>query len=314
MSELNQYKTEFLKYLEEKGRKKETLKNYELYLDRFIQEINCSNISQIKTKRIKEFKKWLTNYRDKYGEKIAPNTKNYHLIALRSFLRFLKQDHDQVLDPKKIELIETPQRKINIVKQSDIERLINSPVTKNSGQNKDKNSLRDRAIIEFFLSLGITVSELTSLKKSHINLNRNEINLDRTNISTLPLANPTIKWVQKYLDSRSDNNSFLFISHDNRTKERNKDKPLSDRSIQRLVKKHKRAAGIPYEVTPTILRNTCIVNLADQIKIEQVNYLADHESITATKMYKIAAEEKLKDKQKFYYNYFKEVIKRLTKQ
>lgn len=314
MSKLTQYKTEFLKYLEEKGRKEETLKNYDLYLDRFIQEINCTNINQINTKKVKEFKTWLANYKDKHGEKIAPNTKNYHLIALRSFFRFLNKNYKQVLDPKKVELIETPQRKINIVKQSDIERLINSPAANNSSQNKDKNSLRDKAIIELFLSVGLTVSKLTNLRKNHINLNKKKIDLARTNLTTAPLANSTIKWVRKYLDLRSDNNNFLFTSHDNRTKEKNKNKPLSDRSVQRLVKKHKRRAGIPYEVTPTILRNTCIVNLANEINIEKVNYLADHKSITATKMYKIAGEEKLTEKQNFYSNYFEDVVKRLTKQ
>ena len=95
-------------------------------------------------------------------------------------------------------------------------------------------------------------------------------------------------WVRKYLDVRSDVNPYLFVSHDKRTGHTTAqdDRPLTPRSVQRIVQKYARAAGITKPVTPHTLRHSYATDLLQNgADIRSVQSMLGHSSITTTQIY-----------------------------
>ena len=103
-------KRRFLEYLEiEKGRSLKTVENYDRYLKTFIDFAKIKNVEEITEDLIRQFNLWLN--RKQSGKKVnnspeylKKRTKNYYLIALRSFLKYLVKIDVKSLTPEKIEL------------------------------------------------------------------------------------------------------------------------------------------------------------------------------------------------------------------
>ena len=173
-------------------------------------------------------------------------------------------------------------RQIYFLGTRDIERLLEQPLNINpkfsakggSASGREiRNSkeghiiiLRDKALLELLCSTGLRVSELVNLKIVDVNLKRDEFIVREKSgkARTVPLLNQARYWLAKYLAARVDMSSFLFVRHDRAAQElgiknhelRNSLKPLTPRSVQRLVEKYTRAAGIMENVTPKIVRHS----------------------------------------------------------
>jgi site-specific recombinase XerD len=112
-------------------------------------------------------------------------------------------------------------------------------------------------------------------------------------------------WLQKYLEKRTDPNPYLFVSHDKRTtkirrlkdqKITSEDQPLTPRSIQRLIQKYARAAGITKPVTPHTLRHSFATDLLQNgADIRSVQTMLGHSSITTTQIYTHITDKELKN-------------------
>ncbi|MEI7477912.1 MAG: hypothetical protein WCJ81_05470 [bacterium] len=78
------------------------------------------------------------------GRKLSKKTINYHVVAIRSFLKFcLKHDLD-VLSPDKLELGKIPPRTVNFLEDEEIDRLLSMPVMY---EKKKLKRARDEAIL-----------------------------------------------------------------------------------------------------------------------------------------------------------------------
>ncbi len=170
--------TEFLEHLEiEKNRSDKTIRNYDFYISRFLgwygKEKNAKTITG---DVIRSYRLWLNRLQDVHGEALKKNTQNYHLIALRSFLKYLAKRDIISLPAEKIELMKMPDREVSFLEGSDLDRLLEAPL-KGIGTAKlspeDKKvagtvliKLRDKAILELLFSSGLRVSELVKLKKA----------------------------------------------------------------------------------------------------------------------------------------------------
>ena len=103
---LTKYRREFLEHLEiEKNRSQQTIRNYEFYLGRFITWFGDKPPSLITAEKIREYRLWLNRLIDVHGDPLKKNTQNYHLIALRSFLKYLAKRDVAGLAPEKIDLM-----------------------------------------------------------------------------------------------------------------------------------------------------------------------------------------------------------------
>lgn len=304
--------TDFLEYLEiEKNRSQTTIRNYAFYLNRFLEWSKIDSSQRITLPLVKKYRLFLNRLTDeKTGEPIKKNTQNYHVIALRSFLKYLAKQDIKTLAPEKIELAKQPERQIDFLEGSDLEKILEAPLLLEKN-DKTKNKiihLRDKACLELLFSTGMRVSEIAKLKIEEINLKKDEFSVrgKGSKIRVVFLSNQAKYWLQQYLAKRTDMSPFLFIAHDRASTGRDKKdeaKPLTSRSIERLVKKYAKVAGITKKITPHTLRHSFATDLlSNGADIRAVQAMLGHSSITTTQIYTHVTDKHLKDIYKKHHN------------
>jgi len=303
---LSTYLIEFLEYLEiERNRSNKTLRNYDFYLKRFINWLGSNKKPEaIDAEKVRQYRLWLNRLVDTHNEPLKKNTENYHLIALRSFLKYLAKRDVMTMAPEKIELMKMPDREVSFLEGSDLDRLLAAPLKFENDSILIK--YRDKAILEMLFSTGLRVSELANLKKDNVNLSREEFTVvGKGRKSRVVFLSEQAKYyLKKYLEVRKDLNPFLFISHDLKSKKEKNDKiqPLTPRSIERLVQKYARAAGITKPVTPHTLRHSYATDLLQNgADIRSVQTMLGHSSITTTQIYTHITDKELKNIYKKYH-------------
>lgn len=293
---------EFLDYLEiEKNRSPHTRANYDFYLRRFLEFTGDMPPTDITGDKIRAYRLHLNRLTDPKGELLKKNTQNYHLIALRSFLKYLAKRDIESLAPEKIELGKMPERQVAFLESDDLERLLAAPMSGADGKDPITH-IRDKAILELLFSTGLRVSELCSLKRDEVNLKRDEFTVrgKGSKLRVVFLSADAGKWLMKYLEARSDVTPYLFVRHDRAS---NGDPgPLTPRSVQRLVDHYSRAAGITQNITPHTMRHSYATDLLrNGADIRSVQSMLGHSSITTTQIYTHITNQQLREVHKAFH-------------
>ena len=302
--DLKQLKQEFLEYLEiEKGRSLKTVENYNRYLERFLNYSQITEAKEITDEIVRSYRLWLNR---QYVTKkhvsritISKKTQNYHLIALRMFLKYLVRRDITSLSPDRIELAKVPERSIDMISEEELERLLAVP----SGE--DIKNLRDKAILELLFSTGLRVSELCSLSR-YIDLQKDEFSIrGKGDKIRVVFFSPEAKnAVKKYLDARGDLDEALFINLSTINKAENADKShrLTSRSIERIVKYYAIEAGISKKVTPHVIRHSFATDLLQNgADIRSVQAMLGHADISTTQVYTHVTDKHLKEIHKTFH-------------
>ena len=297
---------DFLEYmLIEKSLSQLTILEYKHYLSRFIAWLEENSLplspSSINLETVRRFRIYLASFRARNGRQLNKNTQTYHIVALRSFLRYLGVKRDiPVLNPEKIDLPKAIPRMVNFLNNEQLTRLLASP------EISDDAGLRDRTILETLFSTGLRVSELVKLNHDQINLDRKEFGVrgKGNKIRVVFLSDSAADWIKRYLDVRKDSYSPLFIRYGGR---RTDDKAgekmrLTARSVERIVKKYSKKAGLPIDAHPHTLRHSFATDLliagAD---IRSVQEMLGHESIRTTQIYTHVTNKHLKEVYRKYH-------------
>src|SRR4030042_835386 len=239
MESLKSLISDFLEYLViERSRSPLTIRQYKHYLSRF-HSWAAENNPLLKPKNInqelvRQYRLYLARLHNQNGMPLKRITQTYHIIALRAFLRYLLVQRDtRTLSPDKIELPKQSTRSVSFLNSEQLERLLNSPKISN------KIGLRDKAILEMLFSTGLRVSELTSLNRDHMDLERREFSVrgkgDKHREAFL--SDTAAHWLERYLQTRQDQFKPLFIRYSGTT-DNKKDggkMRLTARSFQRIV-------------------------------------------------------------------------------
>ena len=322
-TELDQYLRRFLEHLEiEKNRSPLTLRNYSFYLGRFIEWLGRQGIKEpgkITSEHVRQYRLWLNRLTDASGELLKRNTQNYHLIAVRAWFKYLAKNDVEVLAPEKIELARQPDRHVEFLETDELERLLAAPLENpkrkiQSAKHPSRvpgasyqapvTALRDKAILELLFSTGLRVSELAKLKIDDVNLERDDFSVrgKGSKIRVVFLSDAARKWLGEYRKKRHDQSEYLFVGHHKKKKSEKEDKPLTPRSIQRIVEHYARAAGITKAITPHTLRHTFATDLLrNGADLRSVQSLLGHSSITTTQVYTHITDEHLKDVHKAFH-------------
>ena len=292
---------EFLQSLElEKNASERTIRNYRFYLKRFVDWMNVKHPLEITSDKIKQFRLRLNRMENPRGGPLKKSTQNYHLIALRAFLKFLARNDIQTLAPEKITLAKQDERQVSVLEPDELDRFLNAPIK----EKMDVSRIRDKAILETLFSTGLRVSELASLKRVDINLKKDEhtVRGKGRKLRLVFISGQARKWIAEYLAKRHDEDPSLFVRHDRasdlgKNDEKDKSAPaLTARSIQRLVQHYAATAGITKRITPHTLRHTYATDLlANGADIRSVQAMLGHASITTTQIYTHITNRQLKD-------------------
>lgn len=300
--QLSAHIADFLEYLElERNVSKRTLSNYQHYLERFLNFAGDITPDKIDLALIRKFRLYLTRYIDpNSNNNLKRKTQNYFLIALRAFLRYLARQDIASLSAEKIELGENEASPLKVLDNEGLERLLNAPDTSN------ESGIRDRTILEMLFSTGLRVSELAALNIDNINLKRGEFGIvGKGNKERVVFISDSAKeWVQRSIDSRKDDFKPLFIRFQGRIEieDFGEKMRLTPRSIERIVEKYVKLAGIPIKATPHTLRHSfatdLLINGAD---IRSVQEMLGHSSISTTQIYTHITNQQLKDVHKSFH-------------
>ncbi len=295
--------TDYVEHLEiERGRSRKTAENYQRYLIRFLEiagEISGKNYelkpSDIDQELLRKFRLALNREEDSRGENLKIITQSYHLIALRGFLKYLAKRGIKSLDPSLVELPRVTREQVTFLHYDEVERLLEAIDT------TTENGLRDRAIIELLFSGGLRVSELVKLNRDSINLERREFIVRGKGSKDRPvfISPAAADWVAEYLNSRSDTLSPLFLNNSSNTGLADTSgnyRRLSARSVERIVQKYARMAGITKHVSPHTLRHSFATDLLmNGADIRSVQTMLGHADISTTQIYTHVTDSHLKE-------------------
>ncbi len=311
MATVNDLVNDFLEYCEiEKNQSELTIRNYDHYLGRFLEFAEQGRSREIRPEQInaelvRKYRLYLNRLNTELGGNLAKITQNYHIIALRAFLKYLAKRDIKSLSAEKVELGTSERRQIEFLEISEVDDLLSAPEKYPS--KKEIITLRDSAILETLFSTGLRISELVSLGRDQINLERGEFTVrgkggkDRV----VFLSDNASKKIKTYLSKREDNAKPLFI-HFSGIKDRLDDGEymrLTPRSIQRMVARYAKLVGITKKVTPHMLRHSfatdLLINGAD---IRSVQAMLGHSSITTTQIYTHVTNKQLRDIHRSFHN------------
>ncbi|HUC95843.1 MAG TPA: site-specific tyrosine recombinase/integron integrase [Candidatus Saccharimonadia bacterium] len=287
-------KEDFLEYLEiEQNRSQKTIANYDHYLIRLLDFAGDIDIKDVTPDLIRKYRLWLNRLGTNSSDELQKSTQNYHLIALRSFLKYCAKRDLKTMPAEKIDLARVVRKQVTFLTPEEINSMLNKiDISKIGG-------LRDRAILELLFSGGLRVSELVGLNKDHINLKRLEFMVRGKGQKDRPIfiSGEAAEWINKYLERRTDNDSALFVRYSGK---KSVDRSgnylrLTQRSVQRMVSKTALLAGITKHVSPHTMRHSFATDLLmNGADIRSVQSLLGHSNISTTQVYTHVTDAHLK--------------------
>jgi site-specific recombinase XerD len=287
-------KTDFLEYLEiEQNRSQKTISNYDHYLTRLVDFAGDIEVSDIDPELIRKWRLWLNRLGTNVSDELQKTTQNYHLIALRSFLKFCSKRNISAIAADKVELARTVRKQVTFLNEEELERMFDQP------KLDTLPGMRDRAILELLFSSGLRVSELVGLDRDHINLKRREFMVRGKGQKDRPIfiSTDAAEWIERYLKDRKDTAKPLFVRYSGTKKVdlTGNYHRLTARSVQRLVARYALLAGITKHVSPHTLRHSFATDLLmNGADLRSVQAMLGHSNISTTQIYTHVTDPHLK--------------------
>ena len=231
------------------------------------------------------------------NEPLQKSTQNFYLIALRALLNYFADRNIASLPSEKIKLAkQTKEKTVHFLNLEQIEKLILAP------DIKSNIGLRDRAILETLFSAGFRVSELVALNRDQLKINENSKFFELMIIGkgnkprTVYFSQRCLHWLNNYLKSRKDIDPSLFINYKPGIEKTNKSRRLTSRSVENVVKKYTKMAGLPVMTSPHTLRHSYATDLLTQgVDLRLVQEFLGHRNIITTQIYTHVTNKKLRD-------------------
>ncbi|MFA6393254.1 MAG: tyrosine-type recombinase/integrase [Patescibacteria group bacterium] len=300
--------TGFLEYCEvEKGLSPKTVENYSRFLKKFTFWLNGCGLKNLRPgelsdKVIWDYRLYLSRAKDsRTSQNLKKTTQNYYLVALRALLDYFSIKDIKSLAPNKIRLpkLTDKDKVIKFLSISQVEDLLSQP------DINTEAGLRDRAMLEILFSTGFRVSELVSLNINQFNIPVIEKHLKNGKSFELNIIGKggrarvvyfsprALHWLAKYYNKRKDNEKPLFINYRSPAIAGAR---LSIRSVDRIIAKYVKTAGLPISATPHSLRHSFATDLLNQgAGLRDIQELLGHKNISTTQIYTHITNKKLRE-------------------
>lgn len=278
---------EFLSYLAvERRLSLNTVEAYGPDIRRFQTEQGCRDLEELREMKRQDIVTHLSFLKD---QGLSPASLSRHLVALRSFFRFLIAEGRLEADPtENVEFPSLWKRLPKVLSQDEVMALLEQP---------DRRTLlgrRDSAMLELLYATGLRVSELITLSLNNIRLEAGYlISFGKGSKERIvPLGEVACQRVEEYLRqvrsllSKGDENHLLFLNRFG--------KGLSRQGFWKLIKRYARAAGIKGWVTPHSLRHSFATHLLEGgADLRSVQQMLGHADIATTQIYTHVRRERL---------------------
>jgi len=287
----------FLNYLYvERGLAHNTIISYRedlnIYID-FLMKHNIDSLSKTKKEEIINF---MLSQKDRG---LSVNSVARRLAAIKMFYRFLVRERILKNDPTS--LIDSPKlwKKIpETLSLNEVDSLISQP------NIRERQGIRDRAILEALYATGMRVSEAVNLKVDNINLDIGFLRCigKGSKERVIPLGKKAIGSLKRYLessrpkllDSDKKDSEFLFLNRFG--------KKISRQSLWKIIKRYAKEARIKKTIMPHILRHSFATHLLERgADLRSVQEMLGHANISTTQIYTHINKERLKSIHKMFH-------------
>jgi len=259
----------FLNYLSvERGLAKNTIDSYQRDLTGYINFLESSGFNALSKIQRSDITNFMVSQKNRG---LSVNSVARALAAIKSFHRFLVRERVLKADPTSF---------VALLRQPNV---------------RDKQGMRDKALLETLYATGMRISEAADLKVSNVNL---EVGFARcigkgNKERVVPLGKKAIEGLRKYLDvSRpkflgSNESDFVFLSR--------LGKKISRQSLWKIIKRYAREARIKKPIWPHTLRHSFATHLLERgADLRAVQEMLGHANISTTQIYTHINKDRLK--------------------
>ena len=280
------YIEDFINYISKKNYSANTVISYKNDLYYFYMFIN-KNLLEITEDDIRSY---LTSL-NKLDE--ASSSIRRKISSFKSFYKFLyKNDYmkKENYPLTRIAYPKTEKKLPRFIYYNELLEIINEA-------SKDKDSVRDRLIIEMLYATGVRITELINIKISDIDFNnRRIVVLGKGNKERIVYYGEYAEEVlKKYINTHSRiGHNYLFMN--------SKGEKITDRGVRYIIDNIMKRLSIKTHVSPHVLRHTFATDMLNNgCDIKIVQELLGHTSLRATEIYTHVTNESIK---KVYYECF----------
>lgn len=211
------------------------------------------------------------------------------LAAVKSFTRFLVADGILGANPTLGLAGPKAERRLpSFLRKKEIDLLFARP------SEPTETELRDRAILELLYGTGIRLSELTGLKKEHVDLSAGLARVlgKGSKERVVPVGRAALKALRAYdrvrTEERRGRGEPLFGNA--------RGGALSGRTVQRIVAKKLGQVSEARQLSPHVLRHTFATHMLNAgADLRAVQELLGHASLSSTQIYTHVTTERLKE-------------------
>lgn len=265
----------FVEYLYvEKGLSKNTIASYQSDLELFMRIVpNAEDVLDINIDNIRKYIRFQT------AHGLSATSITRRISSIKNFLMFLQRENKYNQQIPKIELPKRGTHLPTYLTVEEVEALLNAPdMTK-------ENGIRDRAMLEIMYSSGLRVSELLSLTKGNINMEKGIITIvgKGSKERRVPIGDYALEYLHKYLHDVRDKKrnlktNIIFLNHFN--------KSISRQYFHRIIKDYAKKVGINKEIFPHTLRHSFATHLLENgAKLRVVQEMLGHSDVSTTQIY-----------------------------
>lgn len=285
----------FLNYLSvERGLSNNTLVSYQKDLSCYTDFLKKQHIDALAKATRNDIINFMFFQKDKG---LAVNTISRRLSAIRMFHKFLVRERMLTVDPSNLIDSPKPWKKIpQALSYDEVEALLSQPNIRN------KQGLRDKAILEVLYATGMRVSEATSLLINNLNLDVGFLRcIGKGNKERIiPLGKKAIASLKRYLGAgrlsllKDKESDVLFLSRFGRK--------ISRQSLWKIIRKYASLARIKKPLKPHILRHSFATHMLERgADLRSVQEMLGHTDISTTQIYTHINKDRLKSIHKKYH-------------
>ena len=266
------------------GFSEETVRAYEGHIEAFGRWCARSGVVALEPS-VRDMRRYLAELK---RARYAARTISAHLSSIRSFFRWCL--FEGIVDfevASSIQMPKVPQTLPKTIVASDMDRLMAVPDT------SKPEGLRDAAMLELFYATGARISELSRLDIEDFDRSSRTVRLfgKGSKERIVPVYRRALDAVERYVadgrpvllaasghQEQSESRHALFISaRGNR---------MDTNALRYRFRSLSRAAGLPADVTPHVMRHTFATDLlAGGADLRSVQELLGHASLATTTLY-----------------------------
>jgi len=232
------------------------------------------------------------------GRRVSRRTLHNHVSGLRAFYLYLRRQGVATTNPfTGVTLPKLDRPLPKFLTEAQMRGLLNAPILLwKDGKLGEFEAFRDALILELLYGGGLRVSELCALKHRHVDTGSAVARVTgkgrKERLCPLgPVAVQCLRTFVDRFDLEAGLDAPVVCQHNG--------KPMTPRMVQKLLKTHLAAAGLPLDMTPHKLRHSFATHMLDHgADLRAVQELLGHANLSTTQVYTHVSIARLKEAHK----------------